>query len=122
WTNVKYTISIKIPRVPDHSKSHGDYVYVEVTESRNCLVRTSFLSPYPSREISDHVYDELKKVLILAGAFFFITIVCVMSKLQNSFWEQNIRFDLQNYSRPAPPDTKVSDTTRTTTPSSANPT
>ncbi|KAK6025075.1 hypothetical protein OSTOST_09036, partial [Ostertagia ostertagi] len=30
----------------------------------------------------DHVYDELKKVLILAGAFFFITIVCVMSKLQ----------------------------------------
>ncbi|KAL6737650.1 hypothetical protein Aduo_011277 [Ancylostoma duodenale] len=39
-------------------------------------------SPYPSHEISDHVYDELKKVLILAGAFFFITIVCIMSKLQ----------------------------------------
>ncbi|CAJ0604479.1 unnamed protein product [Cylicocyclus nassatus] len=39
-------------------------------------------SPYPTHEISDHVYDELKKVLILAGAFFFITIVCIMSKLQ----------------------------------------
>ncbi|VDP01544.1 unnamed protein product [Heligmosomoides polygyrus] len=38
--------------------------------------------PYPAREVSDHVYDELKKILILAGAFFFITIVCVMSKLQ----------------------------------------
>uniref|UniRef100_A0A1I7WQ10 Uncharacterized protein n=1 Tax=Heterorhabditis bacteriophora TaxID=37862 RepID=A0A1I7WQ10_HETBA len=38
--------------------------------------------PYPANAMSDHVYEELKKVLILAGAFFFITIVCIMSKLQ----------------------------------------
>ncbi|VDO29843.1 unnamed protein product [Haemonchus placei] len=65
------------------SWQRGSHIYTQHIELT--LIMLEFLSklcPYPSREISDHVYDELKKVLILAGAFFFITIVCVMSKLQ----------------------------------------
>ncbi|EYC04376.1 hypothetical protein Y032_0088g2167 [Ancylostoma ceylanicum] len=58
-------------------------------------------SPYPTHEISDHVYDELKKVLILAGAFFFITIVCIMSKLQvirkrDIFYSRKISINLSS--------------------------
>ncbi|CAI4228467.1 unnamed protein product [Auanema sp. JU1783] len=40
-------------------------------------------SPRESRwSPGDHAYEEFKKIVVLAGAFFFVIIICVMSKLQ----------------------------------------